>query len=121
MPDNAVVEYRHIQERFPEGKGGADAAVDLPQDALALIERYLLAKEQKAQAEQSEDLAKAQLCEMLGDSEYGLMQDQLLVTWKTATRTSFDAKKFEAEHPALAAKYKKQSTYRTFRVVGKEK
>jgi predicted phage-related endonuclease len=68
-----------------------------------------------------EDLVKAQLCEMLGDSEYGLMQDQLLVTWKTANRTSFDAKKFEAEHPALAAKYKKQSTYRTFRVVGKDK
>jgi len=121
MPENAVLEYRHVQDRFPEGKGGADAAVNLPQDALALIERYLLAKDQKAQAEQAEDLAKAQLCEMLGESEYGLMQDQLIVTWKTASRNSFDTKKFEAEHPALAAKYKKQSKYRTFRVVGKDK
>jgi predicted phage-related endonuclease len=49
------------------------------------------------------------------------MQDELLVTWKTASRTSFDTKKFEAEHPALAAKYKKTSKYRTFRVVGKDK
>lgn len=121
MPDDAVVEYRHIAERFPEGKGGADGGIELPQDALALIERYLLAKQQKEQAEQVEDLVKAQLCEMLGESEYGLMQDELLVTWKTASRTSFDTKKFEAEHPALAAKYKKQSKYRTFRVVGKDK
>jgi len=121
MPENAVLEYRHVQARFPEGKGGAQAGIELPQDALALIERYELAKAQKAQAEQMEDLVKAQLCEMLGSSEYGLMQDQLLLTWKTANRTSFDSKKFEAEHPALAAKYKKQSTYRTFRVVGKDK
>jgi hypothetical protein len=121
MPDGAVLEYRHVIERFPEGKDGAEGGVNLPQDALALVERYLLAKDQKAQAEQMEDLVKAQLCEMLGTSEYGLMQDQLLLTWKTATRTSFDTKKFEQEHPALASKYKKQSTYRTFRVVGKEK
>jgi len=121
MPDGAVLEYRHVIERFPEGKDGAEGGVNLPQDALALVERYLLAKDQKAQAEQMEDLVKAQLCEMLGTSEYGLMQDQLLLTWKTANRTSFDTKKFEQEHPALASKYKKQSTYRTFRVVGKEK
>jgi predicted phage-related endonuclease len=121
MPDDAVVEYRHIVDRFPEGKGGAEGGKELPQDALVLIERYLLAKEQKEQAEATEDLVKAQLCEMMGESEYGLMQDQLLVTWKTATRTSFDTKKFEAEHPALAAKYKKTNKYRTFRVVGKDK
>jgi len=121
MPDGAVLEYRHVTERFPEGQGGAESAINLPEGALALVERYLLAKDQKAQAEQMEDLVKAQLCEMLGTSEYGLMQDQLLLTWKTATRTSFDTKKFEQEHPALASKYKKQSTYRTFRVVGKEK
>ena len=121
MPDDAVIEYRHIVDRFPEGKGGADGGIELPQDALALIERYQLAKQQKEQAEQIEDLVKAQLCEMLGQSEYGLMQDELLVTWKTSSRTSFDAKKLEAEHPALAGKYKKTSTYRTFRVIGKDK
>jgi predicted phage-related endonuclease len=121
MPDGAVMEYRHVAERFPEGKEGVDGAVELPQDALALLERYQLAKEQKAQAEQMEDLVKAQLCEMLGTSEYGMMQDELILTWKTAARSSFDTKKFEADHPALASKYKKQTTYRTFRVVGKDK
>jgi predicted phage-related endonuclease len=121
MPDGAVTEYKHVSKRFPEGDSNVDKAVDLGPSVLAMLERYMLAKEQKAQAETVEDLIKAQICEMLGDAEYGLMQDELLVTWKTASRTSFDTKKFEAEHPALAAKYKKQTKYRTFRVVGKDK
>lgn len=121
MPSDAVMEYKHVVKRFPEGDRDPDKAVDLGPDVLAMIERYMLAKEQKQQAETVEDLIKAQICEMLGDAEYGLMQDELLVTWKTASRTSFDMKKFEAEHPALAAKYKKQTKYRTFRVVGKDK
>jgi len=121
MPDDAVIEYHHVATRHPEGKGGVDNSKELGQGALALLERYLLAKEQIRQAEQEESLVKAELCAMLGDSEYGLINDQLLCTWKTSSRTSFDTKKFEAEHPALAAKYKKQTTYRTFRVNGKEK
>lgn len=121
MPDDAVLEYKHVTKRFPVGEGGADAAVDLGPSVLAMLERYLLAKEQKAQAEQVEELIKAEICQMLGTAEYGLMQDELLVTWKTATRTSFDSKRFEAEHPALAEKYKKQTQYRTFRVHNKEK
>ena len=119
MPDNAVVEYRHVQERHPEGQPSKE--VELPMSVLPTIERLLLAKEQMKSAEAIEDAAKAELCAILGDAEYGLIQDQLVCTWKTAVRTTFDTKKFEAEHPALAAKYKKQSTYRTFRVNGKEK
>lgn len=121
MPDDVVLEYEHVARRYPEGKGGTENSKELGQEALVLMERYLLAKEQVKQAEMAESLAKAELCDMLGDSEYGLIQDQLVCTWKTSARTTFDTKKFEAEHPALAAKYKKQSTYRTFRVNGKEK
>jgi predicted phage-related endonuclease len=121
MPNDAVMEYKHVAKRFPEGDKNVDKAVDLGPSVLAMLERYLLAKEQKAQAETVEDLIKAQICEMLGEAEYGLMQDNLLVTWKTASRSSFDTKAFERDHPALAAKYKKQTKYRTFRVVGKDK
>jgi len=42
------------------------------------------------------------------------------VTWKNSTRTSFDAKQFEAEHPALYAKFKKTSKFRTMRITAKE-
>lgn len=119
MPDDAVLEYRHVQDRHPVSEPKKE--VELPMSALATIERLLLAKEQIKSGEAAEDAAKAELCAILGDAEYGLIQDELVCTWKSSARTTFDLKKFEAEHPALAAKYKKQSTYRTFRVNGKEK
>jgi predicted phage-related endonuclease len=84
--------------------------------ALATIERMLLAKEQIKSAEAVEDAAKAELCAILGDAEYGLIQDQLVCTWKTTQRESFDTKKFQKEHPALYEKFLKTTPVRTFRV-----
>jgi hypothetical protein len=117
MPDDAVLEYRHVQDRHPEGT--AKKEVELPMSALATIERLLLAKEQIKAAEASEDACKAELCEILGDAEYGLIQDELVCTWKTTQRESFDSKKFQKDHPALWEKYRKSSPVRTFRVSGK--
>ena len=113
-PDDAVVEYRHVQERHPEGEKSKE--VELPMSALATIERLLLAKEQIKSAEAAEDSCKAELCAILGDAEYGLIQDELVCTWKTSQRESFDSKKFQKEHPALWDKYRKTTPVRTFRV-----
>ena len=113
-PDDAVVEYRHVQERHPEGEKSKE--VELPMSALATIERLLLAKEQIKSAEAAEDACKAELCAILGDAEYGLIQDELVCTWKTSQRESFDSKKFQKEHPALWDKYRKTTSVRTFRV-----
>jgi len=114
MPDDAVLEYRHVQDRHPEGEKSKE--VDLPMSALATIERLLLAKEQIKQAEATEDACKAELCAILGDAEYGMIQDELVCSWKTSTRDSFDTKRFQAEHPALWDKFRKTTTVRTFRV-----
>ena len=114
MPDDAVLEYRHVQDRHPEGEKSKE--VDLPMSALATIERLLLAKEQIKQAEATEDACKAELCSILGDAEYGMIQDELVCSWKTSTRDSFDTKRFQAEHPALWDKFRKTTTVRTFRV-----
>jgi predicted phage-related endonuclease len=113
-PDDAVVEYRHVQELHPEGEKSKE--VELPMSALATIERLLLAKEQIKSAEAAEDACKAELCAILGDAEYGLIQDELVCTWKTSQRESFDSKKFQKEHPALWDKYRKTTPVRTFRV-----
>ena len=114
LPDDAVLEYRHVQDRFPDAEISKSA--DLPMSALATIERLLLAKDQIKQAEAIEDACKAELCAILGDAEYGLIQDELVCSWKTSQRESFDSKKFQKEHPALWDKYRKTTSVRTFRV-----
>ena len=116
-PDGVEFSYRHVAQRHPVGLEGR-SEVDETQ-VLSALERLGLAKEQKRQAEEVEELVKAELCALLGDNEYAFANGRLMYTWKTANRETFDAKRFEAEHPALAAKFRRVSTYRTFKVVAK--
>jgi predicted phage-related endonuclease len=57
---------------------------------------------------------------LLGDAEYGTVNGTTVVTWKNQKRTTFDAKAFEDEHPALYAKFKKETTLRAMRITAKE-
>ena len=107
MPDDAVLEYKHVNTMFPKSEPSKEK--ELGMHALETLERYMFAKKQKEEAETAEDLAKAELCNLLGDAEYGLMQDELVCTWKSASRESFDTKAFKAAHPALFDKFKKFS------------
>jgi len=119
MPDDAVLEYRHVQEIHSNAEPSKE--IELPMSALATLEHYLAVKEQREQAEKTEDLLKAELCNVMGDAEYGLIQDQLVCSWKSSTRESFDSKAFKAAHPALFEKFKKTATVRTFRVAKEKK
>ena len=119
MPDDAVLEYRHVQEIHSNAEPSKE--IELPMSALDTLEHYLAAKAQREQAEKTEDLLKAELCNVMGDAEYGLIQDQLVCSWKSSTRESFDSKAFKAAHPALFDKFKKTATVRTFRVAKEKK
>lgn len=114
MPDDAVLEYRHVQEMHANAQPSKE--IELPMSALDTLENYLAIKTQREQLETTEDLLKAELCNVLGDAEYGLIQDELVCSWKTSTRESFDSKAFKAAHPALFDKFRKTTTVRTFRV-----
>lgn len=114
MPDDAVLEYRHVQQIHAKSEPSKE--VELPMEAVTTLENYLFAKSQREAFEASEDALKAELCNMMGDAEYGLIQDQLVCQWKSSTRESFDSKAFKAAHPALFDKFKKSTTVRTFRV-----
>lgn len=114
MPDDAVLEYRHVQDIHSKAEPSKE--IELPMSALDTLENYLAIKAQREQLETSEDLLKAELCNVLGDAEYGLIQDELVCSWKSSTRESFDSKAFKAAHPALFDKFKKTATVRTFRV-----
>lgn len=114
MPDDAVLEYRHVQQIHAKSEPSKE--VELPMEAVTTLENYLFAKSQREAFEATEDALKAELCNMMGDAEYGLIQDQLVCQWKSSTRESFDSKAFKAAHPALFDKFKKSTTVRTFRV-----
>jgi len=117
MPDVADPTYDNAVSLYPEGYGNT---VVLGHEVYASLERLAQAREQKKQAEAVEELIKGELAMLLQDAEYGAIDGVQVVSWKNSKRTSFDTKKFEAEHPALAEKFKKTSTFRTMRIIAKE-
>jgi hypothetical protein len=117
MPDMADPTYDNAASLYPEGYGNT---VVLGHEIYASLERLAQAREQKRQAEEVEDLIKGELAMLLQDAEYGAVDGTQVVSWKNSKRTSFDAKRFEQEHPALAEKFKKTTTFRTMRIIAKE-
>jgi hypothetical protein len=104
MPDIADPTYDNASTLYPEGYGNT---VVLGHEVYASLERLAQAREQKKQAEAVEELIKGELAMLLQDAEYGAIDGTQVVSWKNSSRTSFDTKRFEQEHPALAEKFKK--------------
>lgn len=113
IPDNAEATYEDLSKLY----SGDGSSTELNEEQAAKVVSYIAAQQYIKAMEKQADEIKADLCEVMKDSEYATVNGTVAVTWRSAKRTTLDSKKFEAEHPALAAKYKKQTTYRTFRVV----
>lgn len=117
MPEGADPTYDNAATLYPEGY---ENTVVLDHSVYDTLERLSLAREQKKQAEAVEEQLKGELAMMLQDCEYGSIDGTAVVSWKNTERTSFDTKRFEAEHPFLFEKFKKTSKFRTMRILAKE-
>lgn len=117
MPDIADPTYDNAAVLYPEG---IENTVVMGHEVYDTLERLALARKMKAEAEAVEEQLKGELAMILQDCEYGSVDGTVVVSWKNSKRTSFDTKRFEAEHPALAAKFKKETSFRTMRIVAKE-
>jgi hypothetical protein len=108
--------YDDIQSTYPQASGNT---ADISEYA------YLLAELREVQAQKKdvtsrEDELKAKIAGLLGDADTGIVNGEALVTWKNQSRPSFDSKGFSADHPDLAEKYTKSSTFRVLRVKGEK-
>ncbi len=117
MPDIADPTYDNAAVLYPQG---IENTVVMGHEVYDTLERLALARKTKAEAEAVEEQLKGELAMILQDCEYGAVDGTVVVSWKNSKRTSFDTKRFEAEHPALAAKFKKETSFRTMRIVAKE-
>ena len=80
------------------------------------LEQYMALTAQIKELEKFKDEAANKVKAFLGDAGSG-DTDRYRVTWASASRSTFDAKRFAAAHPELdLSEYYKNSTYRTFKV-----
>lgn len=74
-------------------------------------------KAQIKDLESQEDAVKARVLLALESAETLMYQGVKVATCKTQTRSSFDSKAFEKDHPDLYAQYKKTSSTRVLRII----
>lgn len=98
------VSYEEAVRRFTKGTAGEVEADELLASEIAQLVRV---RAEMKTLEEEESRVKAAIAMALGDRGDTLTyQGRVLATWKLAKgRKSFDAKRFEAEHPDLFSQY----------------
>jgi hypothetical protein len=92
--------------------------VDL-NDVRGEVEILQWVKSRQAELKELEDKAKAAIQAKMGSATQGMLDNEIVVTWSSSKRTTFDQKAFEAAHPDLYALFKVTNPSRRFEVVKK--
>jgi len=97
----------------------SDPSLSVQADDLLVddLEQIQSIKAKVKELEAQEDALKARVLISLESAETLLYQGVKVATCKTQTRTSFDAKAFEKDHPELYAQYKKTTSTRVLRII----
>lgn len=113
LPPDIDLDYRAASALHPTV---AAEAVDLD-DAVARWCRVLGSLQSRIKDLESDaDQVKGMIAHQLGDAAEGRHQGRTIVTWRSTTRTSIDAKRLRAMLPEIAAEYATSTTYRTLRL-----
>jgi len=112
FPDDVIPSYENVSSLNPHA---TDGSVELSPDTASLVKQLTKTKAMISELEEHASALQAAVCQDMGDKSYAMVDGVVVATWKNVSRTSFDQKKFEKEHPALYQKYKKQTTYRQFK------
>lgn len=114
VPEDVFLTMEHASQLNPVAH--KNKGIDLIPEAEILFEQLNKIKPMIQALEVQESELKAQIAMYMGDAEEASLNGKKVVTWKNVNRETFDTKRFESEHPALASKYRKMTSYRTMRI-----
>ena len=112
VPEVARLSYENVSDLYNKPSG---AQTMLPEGTLHLIEQLDKVKEAKKHLEDAESELKSQIGMLMKDAEEGILNGDIVVTWKMQTRNVFDSSRFDKEHPALSKKYRKDTNFRVLK------
>lgn len=111
--DGSEAAANFLNERFPNSV--SKSKIKLLDTAVELIRQYEVACDNINQYTEQKQEAENLLKQMLGDNEFGTVDDSL-VTWKSVSQERLDGKTLKAEHPTLYKKYANKTSYRRFSI-----
>jgi len=112
VPEVAKLSYDNVSNLYNKS---SEMQTMLPPSAMEVINQLEKTKEAKKKLEEVENNLKAELGLMMKNSEEGILNGDIVVTWKTQTRNVFDSARFDKEHPALSKKYRKDTSFRVLK------
>ena len=115
VPFGAQIKGEHAQQMHPESDGSVAV---LDSNGAEIVSELSSVRAHIKGLEEIESELKGRVGMLLGDAERGVFDGKEIVTWKNLKRTVFDTKRFEKEHPALAEKFRKETTTRVMRLKG---
>ena len=118
IPFGVMVKAEHAAYMHPKSD---DTVAFLDSNGAELVDELQRTCKQISQLEKIESELKGRIGLLLGDAAVGLYEDSEIVSWKNQTRKSFDQKRFEQEHPALADKFRKEINIRVMKTKGDKK
>ena len=110
--DGSAASARLLKHLHPHAD---ETTVTLGTDAIALAEAWHRAHAEENAAEAAKDAAATQLQALMGDAAKAHAGPHT-ITWANRTRTGFDVKALERDHPDLVARYRTTTAFRSFRI-----
>lgn len=111
-PPASAADNDRIKDLYPNATPGSTTV--LPRDAVELIDEWRAAKSAEKAATERVKRCDAQIRQLLGDHEAGLLPgvDQPVVRLPVITANRIDSKALRAAHPDIAEQFSKPSSYR---------
>jgi putative phage-type endonuclease len=92
-------------------------AVELDNDTAGWCRALVCLQSRIRDLESEADVLKGMVARKLGDAAEGHFDGRTLVTWRSVTRTTIDAKRLRVSLPDVAKEFSSTSTYRQLRMV----
>lgn len=106
--------YDDVANAYPESMS---LVVDITAEQHVVARLREVKADMKLLADEEESL-KAQLADLMREADTATVNGDVVATWKTQSKTSFDQKTFKQDNPDLFGKYTKTSGYRVMRLKG---
>lgn len=107
--------YTDILKKKYEKSNGNMIDISYINGAKEMMERYTILTAKSKEIDKELEIIKQNIMGELGNAEKAKLGDYT-VTWKSYDKSSFDSKRFKADHPELYLDYVNKSSYRRFSI-----
>lgn len=112
-PDGSVAYDDLLKKRYPYDDGGIIAFNDKYED---ILQQYLDVCDELDSIEKRHKTLQQMIKDEMGEASKAYSKTDVVITWKTQSRTTLDTKALKKEMPDVYEKYAKTSESRVFRL-----